>query len=70
MMLYALAIDMLERFSNDLLHQLGGELQIHPAFLNTGNGQEVFHKIDKPHGIVINVRINLRLRFRVKACAV
>ena len=54
-MLPALAVDVLESFGDNLVHQLHGPVQMHLTALNAGDSQQIFHQIDQPHGVVIDI---------------
>ena len=59
-MFNALTADMTERFGNDLADQFGFHAQVHAAVFNAGDSQQIFYQIDQPHGIVVDVRVDLQ----------
>ena len=61
LMLHAPAVDVAQRLGDDLIHQLHGGVQVHAALLDARDRQQVFHQIDQPHGIVVDVRVELLL---------
>ena len=61
-----LAVNVPDSLLHDVTEQLGGGAQGHAALLDAGGGQQVFHQIHQPHGVVINVRIELSFGGLVK----
>ena len=55
-------IRMAHRLGNDLIHKLCRHPKIHPSVLNPCDRQQIFHQLDQPHGIIINVPIDLHPR--------
>ena len=69
-MLGMLAINMFYRIIYDFVHQLKGYIEIHPAFFNTGNREQIFHKADQPFGILKNIGVDLFSGFPIQLCTV
>ena len=55
-MLAAVPVDMPQSLGDYLIHQLHGLVQANLSILDPGDGQQVFHQVDEPLGIVINIR--------------
>ena len=53
------SVDVLHGLGHQLLRQLRLGAQLHPALLNPGDGQQIFHQIIKPLGIVVDVAVHL-----------
>ena len=58
-MLRAPAADVAQSLSHHLVHQLRGDMQVHPPLLQPADRQQVFHQIDEPHGVVVDVAVHL-----------
>ena len=50
-------VDMAHGFVYDFLQQFGFHVQVDALAFHTGDGQKVFHQIDKPHGIIVYVPV-------------
>ena len=46
---------MVHGFRDHLVHQLGRHVELHPAFLQPGDGQQILHQTDQPLGVVEDV---------------
>ena len=44
-----------DRLRTDLLYRFQGSSDLHGAFIDPGNGQEVFYHIKEPVGVIIDV---------------
>ena len=40
-----------------LLQQLGLDAEVQPAVFQPGDGKQIFHKLDEPHGVVVDIGI-------------
>ena len=70
MMLHRKSVYMAEGFRNYLVCQFCGNTKIQPALFQPGNRQQIFHKVDQPHGVIINILIQSFFCAFVKQTAV
>ena len=70
MVLRALPADVAHCFRNGLIHQLRRQFQLHCTVFNPGDGEQVFHKVNEPKGIVVDRGIELFAFFRPQAFSV
>ena len=70
MMLHRKSVYMAEGFRNYLVCQFCGNTKIQPALFQPGNRQQIFHKVDQPHGVIINILIQSLFCAFVKQTAV
>lgn len=50
-------VQMLQRLARHLLQQLGLDAEVQPAVFQPGDGKQIFHKLDEPHGVVVDIGI-------------
>ena len=55
-----------QRFRHDFIDQLSGDMQIHSAILQSADRQQIFHQVDQPHRIVVDVHAHLLFGLCVK----
>ena len=65
-MLYTFTIYMVQCLRNYFIYQICRCTNIQPPFLYPSNGEKIFHKINQPHGIVVNIGVSLELGIFVK----
>ena len=70
MMFCAFAVHMMKRFSDDIVHQILCNVKIQPSLFNSCDRKQIFHQINKPHGVIVNIGIELVLCRFVKGIAV
>ena len=58
-MLAGFAVDVAHGLADDFLQQLAFHVQLHGAALHAGDAQQIFHQIDQPHGVVVDVLADL-----------
>ena len=63
-------VDVPQGLGHYLVDQLSGQPQVHPALFQPADGQQVFHQVDQPHGVIIDVGIHLLLGLCVKQLSV
>ena len=56
-MLYTFTIYMVQCLRNYFIYQICRRTNIQPPFLYPSNGEKIFHKINQPHGIVVNIGV-------------
>ena len=50
--------DVKQSLGHQLLHQLGLQLQLHPALHDSCDGQHVLHQVVEPFGVVVDIRVH------------
>ena len=55
---------------NNFAEQFGGGAQSHFSFFNPGGIQKVFYEINEPHGVVVNIGINLLFCLFIKIISI
>ena len=65
-MLSALFVHMLKGLCNHILNQILRYIQVQLPAHQPGNGKKIFHNVDQPHGILINVCVQPLFRLLVQ----
>ena len=59
-------VNMTQGLCNHLIHQLRRYMQVHPSFFQPTDRQQIFHQVNEPHGVIIDIGIHLFLGLCVK----
>ena len=65
-----LPINMTQSLRNHLVNQLRRYMQVHPPLFQPTDRQQIFHQVNEPHGIIIDIGVHLFLGPCVKQVSI
>ena len=63
MMLIFAPVNVFHSLQDHFLHDLRLLFNLHCPILNPGDRKQIFHQVDQPHGIVIDIRVQFLFLF-------